>query len=241
MISIPCELSELLRQAYHGDADSTLLLRRLAAAVEDYFDAEDEGPGVAVQSEESSEDESAEQYEEGRRHGLEAALSLIQVAESEIHEDTQEIETDVERGATIALGCIAREIELAMLGDSSDSETAHLGLKAKLKKASGKRSTREPVVKALKPWPKAQKPTQTPAAKLPGPVAPTDGGGKHQRAIVEFLRSRPDGTATRADARKHLIESAATTATGAYRPIETAIASRLVEDLGNDRIGLPQA
>lgn len=237
MISIPDELGELLQQAYQVDANSTSLLRRLAAAVEDYFDAEDEEPEAAVQSEEPSKDEPTEQYEDGRRHGLEAALSLIQMAESEIHEGTEGDETDSERGAKIALDCIARQIELAILGDSLDTELEYLGLKATLTKAAGKKSSLEPVAKAPKTQPEAQKP----AAKPPKSPTPMDSGGRHQRAIQAFLRSRPEGTATRRAVRKHLIETGATSPSGAYRPIETVLVSGHVEDRGDGLLGLPQA
>jgi hypothetical protein len=242
MKEVPIDIKELLHHAYLSDANDSSLLRRLVAAVEHHFDDEDEAVASDVQATSTSETDPDVQHEEGWESGLGAALSLVQMAELEIHEEAlkeqaesedgaREDQADLERGAAIALNCIGRAIETAIQVGSEYEEADDLGLRRKLREDLGERPPREPTARKAKPHVRAST-THTPPAEVPMT------GGKHQRTIVEYVRSSLGSVASRPAIRKHLIDIGATTVSGAYGPIERAIQSGLVEDLGDGLIGL---
>lgn len=107
------EVDELLRRVRLTDADANPLVAKLILALEDYLDDEDEradggSSQKSVQDEESPEAMPSEEYEEGRRHGLETACSLIETEERAL----QEMEADTQL-AEASLDRVAREIQTA--------------------------------------------------------------------------------------------------------------------------------
>ncbi|NMM78569.1 hypothetical protein B2J88_32675 [Rhodococcus sp. SRB_17] len=213
MISIPDELTELLRRAYHADADSTSLLRRLATAVEDYFD-EQEAAEVGNEIETN--------LEKAAQRGWDQAF----------HEAEEIVSTAI--GVTLACDDPVKRLEDVLdeiEGRWSYVPDPHYDVMTE--------GAYEPIAKASKPRQIAQKPAPAHTTKTPEPAVPTGRGGKHQRTVQAFLQAA-GGTATREAMREHLMQVGASK-TGAYGVLKRMIFSDLIQELNGDLIGLRTA
>jgi hypothetical protein len=213
---IPDDLNELLRLAYLNEAAPNSLLRRLAAAVEGYFDSESEAETELQEKLDAAE----KTLQQAAQRGWGQAFCEVEEIVRAAIDTTLDCDSAVER-----LEDVLEEIEgrASNLPDPHDDTVAD--------RAS------DPIAREPKPRPNARKPA-SPKKPLETAV-PTGRGGKHQQTVLAFLQAA-GGTATRKATREHLMQAGVGGGEpGAYGVINRMIFSDRVNDLGNDLIGLP--